>query len=498
MKRLSFARTVSFAVPLCLLFLAAASSPCHAQLEVKLQQLQESIKGLYDGSPVTLDECLKVAKVGSTALGVYEENLAAAKSDRTAAKAQWLPDLSASASWNRSERTDFDVADYTNSTVIPGQPIVYVDQNGNLLPLDINGTQAYEPTLAASGTSNQTILQTFKSASLSTNWTVFDGFGRISRIKESKATVRAAEADLGYQEKVLVQDVSEAFYNVLRAQKQVEVAKETQDVAKQELDRSKTYFDVGIATKSDVLQAQVRYKQTQLDVVRARNSERQSFVLLTHFMNIPGAERFELADDLPAEISSIELPKFSDLLQEARQDRLDLKSAQENLQASGYAITQAHSGYFPQLAVFGQASLSQSETPYRFGAQKNRQYSWGARLSWNLFDRFQTRNRSRQALAAKRRAEYNLRQSELTMESELSGFLNNLIEAKESFQVASETIDQAEEDLRLASERFKVGAGTSLDVINAQQSLAQARGDAVNAVADFYIARAKIDRATGR
>jgi outer membrane protein TolC len=43
-----------------------------------------------------------------------------------------------------------------------------------------------------------------------------------------------------------------------------------------------------------------------------------------------------------------------------------------------------------------------------------------------------------------------------------------------------------------------VGAGTSLDVINAQQSLAQARGDVVNAVADFCIARAKIDRATGR
>ncbi|HKI82770.1 MAG TPA: TolC family protein, partial [Candidatus Krumholzibacteria bacterium] len=127
MKRLSFARTVSFAVPMCLLFLAAVSSPCHAQLEVKLQQLQESIKGLYDGSPVTLQECLKVAKVGSTALGVYEENLAAAKSDRTAAKAQWLPDLSASASWNRAQRTDFDVTEY--STVF--QPIYFVDQNGN-------------------------------------------------------------------------------------------------------------------------------------------------------------------------------------------------------------------------------------------------------------------------------------------------------------------------------------------------------------------------------
>jgi outer membrane protein TolC len=327
---------------------------------------------------------------------------------------------------------------------------------------------------------------------------VFDGLARVSRIKATGATMRSSQANLGYQESILVQDVSEAFYNVLRASAQVDVAKQTEDVANQELDRSRTYFDVGIATRSDVLQAQVRYSQTQLETVRARNAERQAFVLLTHLMNIPGAQRFELAFDLPTEITDLTTPKLDTLLADAQQKRLDLVASQEALDAAGFRVTEARSGYWPQLGIFGSMSYNKSETPYRFGAQTNRAYAWGAALTWNLFDRFQTRNASRRALADKRRAEYELRQNKLTMESELSAYLNNLTEATESYSVAKETVAQAEEDLRLATERFKVGAGTSLDVINAQQSLGRARADVVNAVADYYIAQARIDRASGQ
>jgi len=499
MKQFSHRLFLTLTLPVLAVLLAGAAVPCRAQLEMKLQNLEKAIAGLYDGHAVSLKECIEVAKVGSASLGVYEENLEAAKSEKRMAKAQWLPDLRASGNWQRSERKDFDVDDYSNFEILAGAPILFVNQDGEFLgQLEIEGQQAYQPRFEALGTRDETITQTFSSVSLRSNWTVFDGLKRVSAIKAASAALRASEANLVYQETILVQDVSEAFYNVLRAQKQVEVAKETEDVALEELKRSQTYFDVGIATKSDVLQAQVRNKQTQLDTVRARNSERQAFVLLTHFMNIPGAQRFELAFDLPRDISSSEIPSLGSLLAKAKGERLDLVAAKENLEASGHRITQARSGYWPLLSIFGSASYNRSETPYRFGAQTNRSYGWGAQVSWNLFDRFVTRNQARQALAAKRRAEYNLRQSELVMESELSGFLNNLTEAKESFVVAKETVDQAEEDLRLATERFKVGAGTSLDVINAQRSLAQAKVDVVNAVANFYIAQAKIDRAVGR
>ena len=119
-------------------------------------------------------------------------------------------------------------------------------------------------------------------------------------------------------------------------------------------------------------------------------------------------------------------------------------------------------------------------------------------MNWSLFDRFQTKAASRRAVADRRRSEYNLRQAQLDAEREIVQYLNSLIEAKESFVVASGTVEQAQEDLRLANERFRVGAGTSLDVINAQVNLTSARKDEVDAVANYLIAKAQLARAVGR
>ena len=63
--------------------------------------------------------------------------------------------------------------------------------------------------------------------------------------------------------------------------------------------------------------------------------------------------------------------------------------------------------------------------------------------------------------------------------------------------MATQAVEQADEELRLAQERFRVGAGTSLDVINAQVGLAQARRDVVDAQTNYAKFRRQLDRASG-
>ena len=86
----------------------------------------------------------------------------------------------------------------------------------------------------------------------------------------------------------------------------------------------------------------------------------------------------------------------------------------------------------------------------------------------------------------------------MNVEAEVVSIHNNLIEAVERFSVATQTVEQADEDLRLAQERFRVGAGTSLDVINAQVGLAQARRDVVDARTDYAKFTNQLERATGQ
>ena len=119
-------------------------------------------------------------------------------------------------------------------------------------------------------------------------------------------------------------------------------------------------------------------------------------------------------------------------------------------------------------------------------------------MSWDIFNRFQNWTGRSQARARARIAEYQLEQTELDAQLEVRQYHNAMREAVEKHNVASETVVQAEEELRLAQERFRVGAGTQLDRITAEVNLASARADVVQAVCDYLISRAQLYRAVGR
>ena len=81
---------------------------------------------------------------------------------------------------------------------------------------------------------------------------------------------------------------------------------------------------------------------------------------------------------------------------------------------------------------------------------------------------------------------------------EIKSLIIVINEAIERVAVATETVEQAQEDVRLAEERYRVGAGTMLDTIAAQVSLTQAKADVIGAQCDYLVAIADLDRATGK
>jgi outer membrane protein len=116
----------------------------------------------------------------------------------------------------------------------------------------------------------------------------------------------------------------------------------------------------------------------------------------------------------------------------------------------------------------------------------------------NLFDRFLTNSNVGMAKADLRRTEYSLEKAKLDAIKEVKNLIFIMNEAKERIIVASETVEQANEDMRLAEERYRVGAGTMLETIDAQVALTQAKADVIEAKCDYLIAIADLARATGR
>ena len=434
-----------------------------------------------------LDDCVRLALQDSPTLLITEEQRHLASKDVSNAYGSFLPDLSVGLNWNKSERTDFDVEQTDRGTF----PIPVFDDSNQLI-----GAAAF-PTDIPNGTfADQKIQTKYKDINGRANLNVFSGFSKFSTLSSARSGLKAAEATVGYTRELVAEDVIASYFNLLRYQKLLEVAIETRDQAAKELERTETYFRLGSAAKSDVLQQRVRLENTKLDLVVADNTVKKAFADLAYNMNRPMAAGFNI--DSSVLTTDYEVEAVNALYTEALTTRKDIKSTEHNVNARNKDVTTASSNLLPRVDLFASFNRYNNESPFIFGAQKSGNTAFGYSVSWNIFDRMQSINGRSKAKANARIAQYQLEQARMNVQVEIRQLHNSLVEARERAHVSRETIVQSEEELRLAQERFRVGAGTTLDVIVAQTNLANSRAGEVQAMCDFLIAETMMARAVGR
>jgi len=432
-------------------------------------------------------DCVRLALQDSPTLMISEERRHIAAKGVTAAYGAFLPDLTVGRNWQKSDRTDYDVEQF--------------DQVSGRLPVfDLNDNEiGYFPVAGSvlnGDLADQTITTKYSDYNGRANLNIFSGFSKFSGLSSAKNGLRAAEATVGYTRELVAENVIAAYFNLLRYQRLEEVAVETRDQAAKELERTETYFRLGSAAKSDVLQQRVRLENTKLDLVIAENTVKKAFADLAFNMNRPLAAGFEI--DASVLDTDFRVEDVSTLYAEALAARKDLHSREHTVEARRKDVTTAGSGLLPRVDLFASLNRYNNQSPFIFGSQESGSATFGYSVSWNFFDRMQTLTGRSQAKANARIAEYELEQARLNVQVEIRQLFNSLVEARERAHVSRETIIQSEEEVRLASERFRVGAGTTLDVIVAQTNLARSRAQEVQAMCDFLIAETQMQRAVGR
>jgi outer membrane protein len=331
---------------------------------------------------------------------------------------------------------------------------------------------------------------------MSSSITLFDGGGNISRIRSSLKSRDAAREEFRYAKDIITAMVINKYYNLVRAKMLLVVANESLEQAQRSLDRSEALLEVGSATRADVLKARVRHSNTRLSLIRSKNAVEFAREDLVSILN---AREDQTIDVDTVMVIRFEEPDIDKEIRQALGHRPDLKSLELSKSAAKISITAAKSGWWPRIAAgfnYGWSDRQMAENLNFFQDE----YSWsvGATVSLNLFDRFVTNSNVGMAKADYRRAEYSLEKAKLDAVKEVRNLVFNISESKERIMVASETVEQATEDLRLAEERYRVGAGTMLETIDAQVALTQSKADVIEAKCDYLIAVADLARATGR
>ncbi len=338
------------------------------------------------------------------------------------------------------------------------------------------------------------------SANIQVVQSIYEG----GRIGSALRTARLTKEQGLLQYQTVIADtllqVRVAYYDVLLAAQQIVVQEASVNLLRQELDDQNRRFEAGTVPRFNVLRAEVEVANARPRLIRAKNAHRISKNNLANLLgyHVP-AEIWEdiplqLTGKLEAEPYEIELPIAMAQALEKRTELAALRKAESLRQEEILHAKAAAKPSFQLFAGYGSRSSSFSEDLTR----KLSGWFTGAQASWDLFDGFQTKGRVDQARALHRKAQFDLDDNVRRIELEVRTAYSYFIEARELLESQKKVQEQAEEALRLAIARSEAGTGTQLDVLNAQTALTEARTTQIQALRDYAVARARLERAIGQ
>lgn len=330
----------------------------------------------------------------------------------------------------------------------------------------------------------------FVQGQLQLAYNLFTGGQRPAQIRLAEEQLERDRLQVEVIAEQLRLDVSTAYYEVQRADSQVEIANAAIADAEQSLKDAQLLEEAGLGTRFDVLQAEVRLadeQQNLRDAIANQNIARRD---LTQTLGLSQATAEVTAEGPPIEAGNWDMP-LEDSIVLALRNRAELEQLLTDVAIAEESRTIARALVRPQVGLFAQF---QTQETFDDGAGLEDSLTLQAQATWRLFDGGAARAQARQEEQNIAIAETNFSQQRNQVRFEVEQSFFNLQAERENIDTAKRGIEQAEESLRLARLRFQAGVGTQTDVINAQSELTSARGNLLNAIVDYNISLANLER----
>jgi outer membrane protein len=367
--------------------------------------------------------------------------------------------------------------------------------NGAFLPsITMTGSSTRAGGTRFDNIRNETVLlpaTTTFSGGLSATLDLFAGFSRMANRRASTATERAADAGLTNQRFQVTLQTKQAFYNALAAGEKVLVAEAQLRQAQQQLQISVDKLHAGSATLSDSLRSVVGVGNAQLALLQAEADLATAEASLGRQIGVDQRVRAIPDSGLPP------LPDTTGLLASAQESAPAVVQAEAQAHAAGAQVGVTRANYWPSLRASVSNSYSGVQAPWvstnTFGRGWNVRFS----LNWTLFDGFQREKSMINSGVARDIALAKAADARRGVTAQFIQELSALQTAYARLDITKSNVAAATEDFRVQQERYRVGAGTILDVLTSQASLTQARTDQVQARYDYLVARAQLEATVG-
>lgn len=376
--------------------------------------------------------------------------------------------------------------------------------------------------------------------------TLFNGLRIQNTIKQNAKDLDASEQDLAKSKNDVTLNVINLYINVIFNKELLENAKFQLSSSQQQFERTKKQVAAGALPKSDELNLDAQVATNELNVVNNENSLNLSLLQLKQALQLPASEPMDV--EVPAlNIEDLVIDQSSQQIFDiAKQTMPEIKSAENRVRSSYYAVKAARGNLYPRLSLNGSINSNYSSAndrprlipdggteidttplPFVFFDPSGNQipaiaygysptgtmssgYGYSDQLSDNIFrslslsltipvfNGLQSRANVKRSIINNHLAEITAKQVNNTLRQNVESAFNDAFAASKSYNSSIRQVQAREEAYRMTKQRFDIGAANYVEYQVAENDLFRAKSDLARAKYNFIFRKKLLDFYQGK
>lgn len=366
-------------------------------------------------------------------------------------------------------------------------------QKAALMPtVNLNAGQNRSSSASfANGTVNQNSPTNRFSGTLNATLNLLDA-QNIASYRASKLAINVAELDVNVVREAVTANVAQTYFQHLRNLRRITVLDANIARAKALLELARTRSETGVATQIDVTRAEAVLATAEQARLQQETAVQSSDLALKQLLDLDLNDPLTLVEFT---VRRVEAPSYAaSLEQTAFERRYDYLRAVKLLEQNELEVRAAKFDRLPSLSLTGNVGLASEVI---FDDDNADTWAGGVSLSLPVFDAGRVRNLTGLALSRLRAQELRLRNLRLQIGAELRLASQDARSRNAQVAVAERSLRLAQDELSLAQRRFEQGVADNREIIDAQNSLAVASDNVVEAYYQYNLSRVTLARISG-
>jgi len=338
------------------------------------------------------------------------------------------------------------------------------------------------------------ISQTGRTWRVGVQQNIFDGLGRWNTYARADLVRERSHQQLRRTFREVALEVRTTYFRLLRTRADITAYEASVTRLEKQSEAAQAFFEARVAPRLFILQTETALAEAHQRLSQAKSDEQVQLVLLRSLMGLEPDYPIQVEGDFDA-FAPEHYPDMEESLFLAREHLPEIFTARLDVEIARRDMNTSRSRFSPSVDVYADYVNQHIEYGSTMATDRDRSYySLGVNVTWELFSGGSTYYETRSHRRTMESAEAMLRDVLLAVDARVREIHLNVKESENQIRIAHIRKADAREAYEQADMRIRMGTGTTLDLLDAQERVTVAESSLNQAMADYYIALANLRR----